>query len=429
MQSKLVAFFAPDFTEVSTITRARGFLEHGLTPVVFAFRRGRYNPAFKSPWREIDLGRTVDGRYLDRALKMFAALPIIWRNRVLLRQAVVFYARNLDQLMLASAARLLVGGKARLYYEVLDVARAFTRPGLLAAVMRFLERRLLRRLDAIVVSSPAFLQRYYAPIQGYGGRAFLIENRLHASDVAIIEGSPAAASLSKGLRRRYKWVIGYFGLIRGERTLELITGLAERFPDILFYFRGVVTTIDPRKFEAVIAAHDNMIYGGAYVNPDDLKQLYSSVDLTWAIDLEHEDYNSRWLLPCRLYESGIIGVPCLAARGFEAGEHVERLGIGWTVEPPYGDSLARLFARLAREEYDVVVDRLAALPLRSFVMGEDMAKLCRAIAGEEKESMVSRPPPIRVAFQPPKEVIELRSAEESSPVGGPAIHPYNPRQS
>ena len=103
MQSKLVAFFAPDFTEVSTITRARGFLEHGLTLVVFAFRRGRYNPAFKSPWREIDLGRTVDGRYLDRALKMFAALPIIWRNRVLLRQAVVFYARNLDQLMLASA--------------------------------------------------------------------------------------------------------------------------------------------------------------------------------------------------------------------------------------------------------------------------------------------------------------------------------------
>ena len=108
---RVVIYFAPDHTEVSTITRARGFLEHGFEIAVFAFRRGRYNPHFEAPWPEIELGRTCDGRYLHRLLKLMPALVVLWNNRVRVRRASVLYARNLDQLVLAVMARLLCEGR------------------------------------------------------------------------------------------------------------------------------------------------------------------------------------------------------------------------------------------------------------------------------------------------------------------------------
>lgn len=377
----LLAYFAPDFTEVSTITRARGFLDRGLQVAVFGFRRGRYNPRFKSPWLEVELGRTRDGAYLQRALALCGAIPAIWSNRRLLREARVLYARNIDQLALAFFARLAVRSRGRLVYEVLDIASAFVSPGLAGRMMRFLERALLKRIDRLVVSSPAFLREYYVPIQKFRGRTSVIENRLDPTAAAAIARRPAVVPLRSRFGR-YKWTVGYFGLIRGQRTFDLMTRLAERFADdVLFYFRGVVTTVDPQAFAAAIDRHDNMIYGGPYVNPDDLAELYGSVDLAWAIDLEFESHNSRWLMPCRFYEASLLGVPCLAARDFEVGNRIDSLGIGWTIAAPYDDSLSRLLSHLTRADYDSVTRRLDALPRSMFVSGDDIASLCRAIDG------------------------------------------------
>jgi succinoglycan biosynthesis protein ExoL len=186
-------------------------------------------------------------------------------------------------------------------------------------------------------------------------------------------------------RGRYRWVVGCFGLIRGQTTFDLITRLAERLADdVLFYFRGIVTTVDPTTFAAAIARHDNMVYGGPYVNPDDLGVLYGAVDFVWTLDLEHEHANSRWLMPCRFYEAGAYGVPCLAARHFEVGDRVEALGVGWTFEPPYEDAVARFFASLTADDYQRVRARLAATSRGTFVAGDDMADFCRMLVDGTK---------------------------------------------
>ena len=371
-------YFAPDFTEVATIARARAFLDHGFRPAIFAFRRGRYNCAFHASWPEIDLGRTRDGRYLQRAAALCRALPVLWARRQRLRAASIFYARNLDQLFLALVARWLAGQTGLAVYEVLDVAPALTRPGRLGRLMRLAERYLLRQVGLLVVSSPGFLKHYYGPAQGYSGPSFVLENKLYPPErVERSAGLPAVAGPDRG---RYRWVVGCFGLIRGQTTFDLITRLAERLADdVLFYFRGIVTTVDPTTFAAAIARHDNMVYGGPYVNPDDLGVLYGAVDFVWTLDLEHEHANSRWLMPCRFYEAGAYGVPCLAARHFEVGDRVEALGIGWTDDAPYEDAIARFFAELSATHYGRVRARLAELPRATFVAGDDVAALCRLL--------------------------------------------------
>lgn len=367
---------APDLTEVSTIARARAFLENGYDLTVFAFRRGRYNRGFQGTWPQIELGRTTDGNYRARAWSLLRALGILWRHRQLLRGASILYARNLDQLALAISVRLLLRGRTPIAYEVLDVPAALSERGVIGSTLRWIERRLLRAVRVLVVSSAGFLRSFYGPVQGYKGPAFLLENKLHPSVLNVI------GPLRQGHRPRrpegkFKWVIGYFGLIRGAQTFDLICRLAEAFPDdILFHFSGIITTVDRDHFLDTVDRHPNMIYTGEYVNPDDLPRLYGQVDFVWALDLEHAHHNSRWLMPCRFYEAGLFAVPLLAAQSFEVGDRVSDLGVGWTFAPPYDQSLIDFFAGLSRDEYEGTRQRLASLPVTTFVSADEAATLC-----------------------------------------------------
>src|SRR3546814_18208396 len=98
-----------------------------MSVAVFAFQRGRYNAAFEAPWPQVALGRTADARYLQRIRALIGALPVIWRERRLLRRASLFYDSNIDQLFLAFASALLAGHTPVQVYEVRDAVPVSTR--------------------------------------------------------------------------------------------------------------------------------------------------------------------------------------------------------------------------------------------------------------------------------------------------------------
>jgi succinoglycan biosynthesis protein ExoL len=371
-----VAIFEPDLTETTTIARATQFVEGNLSPTVFGFRRARYNRLHVPAWSEVELGRTEDGRYWKRLKALVRALPVIAKNRECLRSSFAFLARNLDQLLLALLAQIFFNRRALLAYEVVDIQPAFTRAGFRGAMIRLIERLCLGKIDLLVVSSPAFHRDYFSTTQRYRGDWLLVENklRLPMTDPGCARGTiPAVKSLHTGPR----WVIGYFGLIRGQATIELMVRLAKLLPDkIELRFRGVITTVDEAWFRSVVEESENISYDGEYSNPRDLPALYGSVDLAWAIDLEDIACNSRWLLPCRFYEAGFFGVPCLAVRGFEFGELLDRLDVGWTFDHPLEESLVRFFATLTSTSYQQKRRNLMACPANAFAAGNDGGGLC-----------------------------------------------------
>lgn len=374
-----LAFFCPDVTEASTLTRARQFIDQGYDVTVFGFRRKRYNMAYQPEWPNVPLGVTADGKYWQRLRALFGALPAIFANRGVLKQATVFYARNIDQLLLALLARLIVFSRAPLAYEVLDIPPILIQRGPAAALLRLLERLCLRRIRVLVLSSPGFHRSYYAAIQKYDGDWFLLENKLHPT-VARLATRAAGGAARADRGRNRPWVIGYFGLIRGEETFALMTRLADRLKDrIVFRFRGVLTTVDETRFKAALQSRGNMLYGGPYRPYSDLEELYRGVDFAWALDLEHVDHNSRWLLPCRFYEAGYFGVPCLAVHGFEVGSLLERHRIGWTFDAPLEDQLVRFFESVTPVDYDRIRGRLHDMPSAMFVADDDVARLSRIL--------------------------------------------------
>lgn len=375
-----LAFFCPDVTEASTLTRARQFIDQGYGVTVFGFRRERYNMAYQPEWPHVPLGVTADGKYWQRLRALIGALPAIFAHREVLKSATVFYARNIDQMLLALLARLIAFSRAPLAYEVLDIPPILMRRGLAASLLRSIERLCLRRTCVLVLSSPGFHRGYYAAIQKYRGAWFLLENKLHpsVSDLVTRISDPPDQRPEAGRNR--PWVIGYFGLIRGEDTFDLMTRLADRLKDrVIFRFRGVLTTVDRAKFDDAIRHRSNMIYGGPYRPYHDLEELYRGVDFAWALDLEHADHNSRWLLPCRFYEAGYFGVPCLAVHGFEVGSLLERHRIGWTFDAPLEESLVRFFENVTSSDYNHIRGRLRNVPTDTFVAEDDIARLAKIL--------------------------------------------------
>jgi len=376
-----LSFFCPDVTDASTLKRVQQFMDFGFRVVVFGFRRKRYNTAFKPTWPNVPLGFTTDGRYWQRLCALFRAVPALFRHRQTLRRSEIFYARNIDQLLLALIARVISRSRAKLVYEVLDIAPILMQRAMVARLLRRIERMALRRAALLVLSSPAFHRNYYAAIQGYRGEWFLLENKLHHALPSL------RPRLNRPVAGGRPWVVGYFGLIRGEETFALIARLAERLQGrVLFKFGGIVTTVDQAAFDATMRRSSNMTYSGPYLPQQDLEQLYRDVDIAWALDLEHTDHNSRWLMPCRFYEAGHFGVPCMAVRGFEVGTTIEKHRIGWTFDSPLEESLVRFFERLTLADYAHVRQRLAAVPSSTFVAGDDVTRLCSLLAERPQKS-------------------------------------------
>lgn len=378
-----IAFFASDVTDVSTIKRAEAFLDGGLQVAMLGFRRSRYNRDYRPPWSYFELGRATDGNYLRRLRSLFLAIGILFKARGHLRRADWFYARNIDQLLLALLAKFLFRPGVQVAYEVLDVQPAFVRKGIGARFLRLVERLCLFQVELLVVSSPGFVRNYFEPVQRYRGKWFLLENKLHASAVPALSAARQEISRRPPPAHGYKWVVSYIGIIRGEATLELIDRLAARFRnDILFKFHGILTTVDPAKFEAALERNPNMVYCGEYVNPRDLAEIYSDADFVWALDLENVDTNSRWLLPCRFYEAGFLGRPCLAARDFEIGRKIDRLDAGWTFAEPFEEALADFFSTVTPEDREEKCRQLARLPVSTFIAGEDATALCHFLSDD-----------------------------------------------
>jgi len=86
-------------------------------------------------------------------------------------------------------------------------------------------------------------------------------------------------------------------------------------------------------------------------------------------------------MPCRFYESGYFGVPCLAVRDFQVGSVLEQHGIGFTFEQPLEEQLVRFFETVTVADYERICSQLGRMPDDAFVAGDDVLKLCRLIDG------------------------------------------------
>ncbi len=368
-QSHLV-YFAFDRTNEGIRRRLNEAVKGGYRVTMFAFDRVRPDEGTalsvdRAEVRVIKLGQTSNGNYLRRVGILLRAVGLVFRNGDAMERADVIVARNLDMALLALLGRAVFAKGTPFVYEVLDVVPVMTRRTLPGIVARAAERLVLRVTRALIVSSPGFLRGYFQLFHRHVPTPILIENK-----VSFPTGTPwPPRSPAPPLDEEAPvWVIGWFGKFRCRASLDLLTGLAQRFSDrVEIYLRGFPSQIPPDEFEAAIAGLPNIRFGGGYQTPVDLPAMMAQVHFNWCGDLPDGLRDTRWLLLNRIYEGGYFGVPALTIEGSETSDYIKRWELGYTLPSADLETLVDFVDSLTPKGYWQMRARLAQRPASEFV--------------------------------------------------------------
>ena len=193
----------------------------------------------------------------------------------------------------------------------------------------------------------------------------IVENKVldlgasHENEVANVEPPPGPP-----------WRIGWFGMIRCQRSLDILCKLASRFPGLVeVVIRGRPARVAFRNFDEQIAQSPGVSFGGPY-RPAELSALYGGVHFNWAIDYFEEGANSALLLPNRIYEGGPHGAVPIALARTETGRWLKQRGIGVLFDSP-ADEFGCFLEHLTSSAYGRLRQAVRSQPRRSFVADRD----------------------------------------------------------
>jgi len=355
-----IAYFGHSVSDSAIRRRVRAMRHDGFDVTGFMIRR---QDNASPDWKNVDLGRAHDRALVKRVKSIFVGARRAAKHADL-READVIIARNLDMLATAFLAKRLTNLKTPVIYECLDVHIKMVQDNFVGKVLRWIEGKLLSRCRGLITSSPGFLRNYFDKYHAGKYKAYLVENRLAAgSDYGVRPTQPKKGILGK-LR------LGWVGMLRCQRSLDLLCALAEKFPDTLeIRIHGIHAKTEIDVFEPEIDKRQNMIFAGRYKSPEDLASIYNDIDVVWAGDFMDAGYNSVWLLPNRIYEGGYYGVPSIAPKGTETGNWIAEKAAGFTLEEALEDTLGELVSRLMKDrtELDHASRSLIALEQDVFV--------------------------------------------------------------
>ncbi len=351
-----ICYFAHDLADPAVDRRVRMLIQGGAIVTTTGFLRTSEPITTIQGTAAVDLGRTVDGMLAKRALTVaqtFRKLDILAEH---LSGADVILCRNLEMLALASRARKLYAPRAALVYECLDIHRTLLSDGAVGAALRLLESRLWQNVGLLLTSSPAFIENYFKQ-RSFAAPIRLVENKVLCLED---EGAPIGA---RNRPTGPPWRVGWFGMIRCRRSLEILSSIARAAEGALeVVIRGLPSRAVFSDFEADIADRPHMRYAGPYRNPGDLAAIYREIHFSWAIDYYERGQNSAWLLPNRIYEGCCYGAVTLAIEGVETGRWLAGRDVGVVCDEPVERHLPAFMQSLTQEKYRDLAAQVDALP-------------------------------------------------------------------
>ena len=348
----LIAYFVHELADAAAQKRMLMLRKGGHRVVMLGFeRRWPTPPVIGTPI--FVLGHTASGKFVHRILSVLAALPHAWSKRKYWAKADVILARNLEMLVIACVLAPITRARGRIVYECLDIHRLMLRDDRAGKILRDIERRCLKRVSAVLTSSPAFVANYFEAVQHYDGPVMLVENKVFTPNAPhpTIQARPAGPP----------WKIAWCGVLRCAKSLDILSALAAEFEGrVEIELWGAPALDQISDFHARVAAASHIRFRGAY-KPEDLPRLYGDAHFVWAIDYFEAGGNSDWLLPNRLYEGLYHGAIPLAVAGTETARWLDAHEAGIVLAEPLAESLRSFLNNEARGRYPALSEAAAAL--------------------------------------------------------------------
>jgi succinoglycan biosynthesis protein ExoL len=354
-----VSYFTQELGDPAVEKRLRMLRLGGRKATLLGFERDRPPPTLIGT-PIFSLGNTQDGRFGQRILALIAALPrTLWLHKHW-AEADVILARNLEMLWVACTASKLTGFKGRIVYECLDIHRLLLRQDNVGKMLRGIERECLKRVSFIITSSPAFVENYFTPVQGYTGPVKLVENKIF--DASLDHPGRQQQVTSKAPKTAAApWRIVWAGVLRCEKTLQTLTDVAARSEGrVEIDIWGTPALDQIPDFHDRVSNAPHVKYRGAYTRKD-LPRLYGDAHFVWTGDYFEQGGNSDWLLPNRLYEGLFHGAIPIAAKASQTAKWLAERGVGAVIDEPIEQSLFDFTQKLDETRFRALEAQIAGL--------------------------------------------------------------------
>ncbi|MBL8551574.1 MAG: glycosyltransferase [Hyphomonadaceae bacterium] len=346
----MIAYFAHELADPAVQRRVRMLKAAGETVTLIGFERRAYPEQAGAEAPRHVLGRTQSGRLGARLLSIMGAVPRAFMLRRHWARADAILARNLEMLAAALGASMLAGGKRRIVYECLDIHRLMHGDGVASRLLRMIERLLLRSVDLIVVSSPAYAERYFRTVQNYPGEILLAENK-----------PLGAASVARQARDGPPWRVLWCGNLRCRKSLGLLEALAGAGRAEV-ELRGVAAADQLPDLQAVVARSERIALFGAY-RAEELPAFVADADFIWTVDYFNAHGDAGWSLSNRLYDGLRHGaIPIASAANAETARWMEDRNVGVVLQEPLAETLPAFFASLTAERVEELRAAVRAVP-------------------------------------------------------------------
>ncbi len=329
---------------------------------VLAFER-KYHKG-RLPDCEIkSLGKIAHGKYLARILRIIRAIPVLRKS---IKACDVVYASGPDMAYMSLFAGLFL--KKTLILEVGDIRKIQVNSNMIGIIVRAIDRYFVKKCDLLIVTSPDFYEEYYSKWLKVTIPVVILENKV----------DDFTCSLSPIINRSIvssKIKIGYFGLLRCEWTWNVLKRLSENDKFQIFIAGYPMISVD---FSEEANNNSNIEYFGEYKSPDDLAELYGSVDIVWAsypLQKKH-DWNMKWARTNRFYESCFYKKPVICLKNTSDSKRVKHLNIGLVLQSSEVEYIVNKIGEVTEQMLDTWNTNIRSLDESIYIYSEkEMSEL------------------------------------------------------
>ncbi|KAB7707380.1 glycosyltransferase [Bacillus aerolatus] len=250
---------------------------------------------------------------------------------------------NLDMLFIVSLYKFLFSKNVEVIYEVADLHKyvyndsSSFKANFFRKFLSFLEKKLLKNVDSLILTSPYFWEDYY-------------QGKIDKEKYILIPNVPDE-EYYKDITppKSSEFRIGFIGVVRYKQQLINLLNVCKR-KNVKVMIAGDGPDYISLKNEYL--ENDNISFFGKYDYKKDIKKLYESVDIIYSV-YDTKIKNVRVALPNKLYEAIVSERPIIVAKDTKLSDCVSKLEIGYNIDASGEEDLEKLFDFLLINPNDI----------------------------------------------------------------------------
>lgn len=311
--NKLV-IFASSLSQPRILKRIRALMNHGFSLKVYGYDRGLYTCNTLPPGIFVKkLGTLKNGQgYLKRFFRVF--LDIITTARRENSENVLFYSFGIIEGLILRMLR------KPYIYEISDLSYGKPKLRWLLPIFKRIDIDLVRNSKLTIMTSEGFVRFLFGRTPP--SNVLIQPNKLNSYFLNITRQFRKIDKM-QGL------IFSFVGAIRHPDTiLRFAKIIGMHYPDHRFVFWGEGDDSD--FFKEQTKKFENVIFYGAYRNPEDLEKIYSESDIVVSC-YGHEGLNNQLAEPNKLYEAIFFNKPIVVSSKTFVADQVKRFQCGFAI--------------------------------------------------------------------------------------------------